>query len=245
MGSLRDMEGRMLTSSLITAQTMSSTLSKGQDFSGHHQGYHGSPYSDSLQKEASNGGCTLRCTLRFHHSLLANATLFQRYSQETPVHIRVFLPNTWLLSYGQKVPRGSPHWPAHPAALESEVFPTQPSFIFSLSKVSEQHPTLQKLLPAAVPSPLFLHWSLLPEISCIPIPILAFDSQRTWINTVRVWTHVILAYTVHFPLLIEIQSPQKPNHFIVEPLFFNPKHGVWWTVKEAACLLVLLPRVAR
>ena len=74
---------------------------------------------------------------------------------------------------------------------------------------------------------------------------LAFDSQRTWINTVRVWTHVILAYTVHFPLLIEMQSPQKPNHFIVEPLFFNPKHGVWWTVKEAACLLVLLPRMAR
>lgn len=166
MGSLRDMEGRMLTSGLITAQTMSSTLSRGQDFSGHHRSYHGSTLSDSLTKEASNGGCTLRCTLRFHHSLLANATLFQGYSQKTSEHIRVFLPNTGLLSYEQKVPRGSPHCPAHPAAVESKVLPTQPAIIFSLlSKVSEQHCTLQKPLPAAVPSPLFLHWSFLPEIS--------------------------------------------------------------------------------
>lgn len=162
MGSLRDMEGRMLTSGFITAQTMSSTLSRGQDFSGHHHGYHGSTRSDSLKKEVSNGGCTLR----FHHSLLANATLLQGYSQKTSEHIRVFLPNTGLLSYEQKVPRGSPHCPAHPAALESKVLPTQPTIIFSLlSKVSEQHRTLQKPLPAAVPSPLFLHWNFLPEIS--------------------------------------------------------------------------------
>lgn len=206
MGSLRDKEERILTSSLITAQTMSPTVSRGQDFSGHHRGSHGSTRSDSLKKEASSGDRTLKCTLRFHHSLLAKATLFQGYSQKTSEHIRVFLPNTGLLSYEQKVPRGSPHWPAPVAALESEVLPTQPSIVFSLfSKVSEQHRTLQKPLPAAVPSPPFFHWSFLPEISCVPISILALDSQRTWINTVRVWTHAILAYTT-FPSSSYISS---------------------------------------
>lgn len=232
-GKFRGCRGKMLISGLssITAQTKLSTLSSYWDLSGHRCGYHGRTHSDFPQKGNFWWGLwfadTCSCTLRIHHSLLANATLFQGCSQTTAEHSRVFLPSTGLLSWAV----GALGLPSLASTLScTGVWGSSYSTLFHLlSPLGGVRTALHSAeAPACSGS-----FSPLASREFSPIKLshtnfhlsFCFSEDLNWHGQCADICYFLPTPYI-FPLLIGMQSPHKPNHLIGELLFFNPKHEI-------------------